>query len=334
MTALSARLIADARQLGFAAAATVELKEAQHFSRYQAWIARGWHSEMDYLERGAVGRSDPRHLLPGAKSALVAALNVRIPPWPTGLSPHVSAYARSADYHRVAGLLLGSLAERAQEYPAGPARFVACVDTAPLLERELAWRAGLGWIGRNTCLITPGVGSFTVLATLLTTFELPGDQTGESRCGSCRRCIDACPTGALDADLGIDARRCLSYLTIEHRGLIPTEFHPYLGETLFGCDRCQQVCPWNNGGPDADLPELRPQNWPAAEQLLPMTSAVFRRWFRGTALDRARRDGLTRNLLIHLNVHRHPQLPRLLDLLRDDPSPVIAGTVQQILEAR
>src|SRR5947208_9830006 len=175
----------------------------------------------------------------------------------------------------------------------------ASVDTSAVLERDLAAAAGLGWIGKNTNLITPGLGSYYFIGIVLTTAVLAADEPHPDRCGTCTACLDACPTGAFDAPYALDARRCIAYLTIEHRGAIPEALHASIGEWLFGCDVCQEVCPWNRHVPTARtaVPALPP---PPAETLVSMTDDEFRERFRGSPLKRARREGLARNAPIVL----------------------------------
>ena len=256
---------------------------------------------MAYLPRGAEKRRDSRLPLPGAKCAIVVALNYG------GKQPAgtVARYARGADYHDV---MLERLRELHRWIEQELGRAVAgkgYVDTAPVLERDLAQRAGLGWIGKNTMLINPTRGSFFFLGALFVDLDLEPDAPFEmDRCGTCTRCLDACPTHAFVEPRVMDARRCISYLTIEHRSDIAPELRPLMGELVYGCDICQDVCPWNHrfasDVPDAALAP-RPENVePDPAELMALTDDEFRGRFRGSPIKRAKRAGLARNAAIAL----------------------------------
>lgn len=299
-------------RVGFAPAET-----PAHADAYLEWLADGHHADMAWMARpDAVRRRlDPREALPGCSSVIVATLSyapAAVPdasPATSGnaATPIVARYARGRDYHDWFEERLDALAAVVREID--PAAAVKrYVDYGPVLEREHAQRAGLGWIGKNTMLIDPLLGSWTLLGELLTTLELPPDDAFlPDRCGTCRRCIDACPTDAILEHRAIDARRCISYLTIELRGSIPVELRPAIGTRVFGCDICQEVCPWNaepaTGDPDA-LMEGRPAAFPAlrawTERLLEMDEASYREAYRGTPLARPGRDAMLRNLCIGL----------------------------------
>jgi epoxyqueuosine reductase len=292
-----------AREAGFELSGIATLTPAATGAAYGRWLERGDQAGMAWMERHRALRHDPRGLLPGARSALVVGLRYAPlagePAPPAGsIWPRVARYARGRDYHlvlrerleRVAGAL------RAQ-FPEAATR--ACVDTAPLLERELAARAGLGAVGKNTNLLHPRFGSWFLLGELLTTLDLAPDAPLADLCGDCTRCLDACPTGALPAPYRLDANRCLSYWTIEHRGEIAEAYREHVAEHLFGCDVCQEVCPWNAREPEpADEPELRlegPRQELDLAGLLGLSAAGYRRAFHGSAMMRARREGLRRN---------------------------------------
>ncbi len=235
-----------AAECGFELAGVAPAEPLPDFARYQEWLARGMAGEMAYLEgrRGEM-RADPRSLLPSARSIIsVGKLYNREPG--AGERLGVARFARGRDYHAVVRAGLRRLVERLKE--AGPFDWKACVDTSPLLERSYARRAGLGWIGKNTCLIREGFGSWFVLGELLVSLELEPDRPPPDRCGKCTRCIEACPTRALvptEHGCFVDARRCISYLTIERRGPIPEDLRASMGGWTYGCDVCQEVCPWN-----------------------------------------------------------------------------------------
>ncbi len=254
-------------------------------------------------------RRDFSAVLPGARTvvAVAASYNARgdgVPPGdgdgPRGL---IARYARGRDYHQAMRARLDLLADFIRRRAGCDVRARACVDSAPLLEREAGMAAGIGFIGKNTMLITPGVGSYTVLGELLVDLALPPDPPERPRCGRCRLCIDVCPTGAIVDEFTIDARRCISYLTIELRGPIPRELRPLVGDMIFGCDLCQEVCPFNTRAPDGTLAELRARpslDAPALIPLLALAGRRYRRFVEGTALRRVRRGQLLRNVCVAL----------------------------------
>jgi epoxyqueuosine reductase len=237
---------------------TVEpLPGAAHLAR---WVADGAHGDMRYMAETAPLRGDPSSLLPGARSVVCVAMSYHTEMEPPELGPAegravVSRYARRKDYHKVIRTRLARLGRFIGERAQG-AFWRTAADTSPLLEKELAQRAGLGWIGKNTCLINRKLGSELLLGELLTTVELPPDESETDHCGTCTLCLTACPTRAFDGPARLDARRCISYLTIEHRGAIPQTALPVLGAHLFGCDICQAVCPWNHHAPPSCAPPL------------------------------------------------------------------------------
>jgi len=248
--------VALALECGFELAGVAAAEPWPDFERYREWLAAGMAGGMSYLagRRGEV-RADPRSLFPAARSIICVGKLYNL----EGESRGISRHARGRDYHHVVRAGLKRLVERLRQ-EAGPFQWKICVDTAPLLERSHARRAGLGWIGKNTCLIREGFGSWFVLGELLVSLDLEPDCPPPDACGTCRLCIDACPTGALvPAAQGfrVDARRCISYLTIEHRGLVPEELRALMGEWVYGCDVCQKVCPWNRGAPVTSDPAWR-----------------------------------------------------------------------------
>ncbi|MBN2055169.1 tRNA epoxyqueuosine(34) reductase QueG [bacterium] len=325
-TTIQPNLIKEAAGMaGFQACGIAGLDLEPDMKRFKAWLDAGRHGGMTYLERNQEIRADPRRLLPGAATAVVVAMSyIHTDPIDTGR--WVSRHARGRDYHLVMKDRLTDLADRLSRM--APLHWRACVDTAPLLERSMARRAGLGWIGRNTNLITPDWGSFIVLGELLIDWEVPPDQVLPDRCGDCRACIEACPTGAL-SDEGLAADRCLSYLTIEHRGCIPSEFHPFFGDMFFGCDRCQSICPWNRITNDLDIGELMPRSLPDVSQLACLTPSGFRRFFQDTSLFRARWSGFMRNLVIHVKARYPEQAAAILAPLRFCGDPLVAATLAE-----
>lgn len=283
-------------------------------SQFLEWVAQGMAGRMGYLtDHRAAIRTDPRNLLSSAKSIICLARLYNTPGGGT-----ISRYARSEDYHETMRRDMRLLVESLQE-ELGPFEYRICVDTAPLLERSYARQAGLGWIGRNTCLINQQFGSYVYLGEILTSLQLAAGTPAPDRCGTCTRCIDACPTDALVVGglrTELDASRCISYFTIELKGDIPEEHRESVGTLAFGCDICQEVCPWNSKAPyasDTGSPDL--------ERLAQLTAEEFRAEFRRTPLWRTRYSGLLRNVAVALgnskDLRHRPTLERLAQ--HDDP---------------
>ncbi len=300
---------AEAMRLGFDAAGVCEAAPAEHHGALLAWVRDGLHGTMAYMDRHAALRSDPRLLLEGARSIVAVAQHYSGPVEVVPGAPRIAAYAQGRDYHRVLRGRLRRLGRWFDEREPGGA-WRACVDSAPILEREFAQRAGLGWFGKNTCLIDSRRGSRFVLGMLLSTVPLEPDAPSQGGCGTCTACIDACPTGAIVSHRGrwtVDARRCISYLTIEHRG--PLDDPSVLGGWTFGCDVCQDVCPFNavrasqpERAPEASDPDLRARReWPALAELAQITDPEWDALTQGSAVRRARWDGLRRNAQANLD---------------------------------
>ena len=288
-----------AGELGFDPVGITALGPAPTHAAFVDWLARGYSGEMTYLPRGADKRRDTRLPFEGATSAIVVGLNYggKQPAGP------IARYARGADYHDVMIERLDTLHAFIQETRGADVRGKAYVDTGPILERDLAQRAGLGWIAKNTMLVNPRRGSFFFLGALLLELELVPDAPFEAdRCGTCTRCLDACPTDAFVAPRVMDATRCISYLTIEHRSAIAEELQPLMGGLIYGCDICQDVCPWNQRfatgiGDPALAP--RPENVnPDIAELASLDDETFRQRFKGSPIKRAKRSGLVRNAAI------------------------------------
>ena len=280
---------------------------AQHVARLKGWVEEGSHAEMEWMTSQLDARCDPQRLLPGARSALVLWLGHRFEPpeRPAHLSGRVATYAWGRDYHNILRRVLRQLVKRVKELEP-QATCHGSVDTSPVLERSFAERAQVGWIGKSTMLIHPRRGTYGSLAVLLTTLELPSaPEPHPGRCGTCQDCITLCPTGALSAR-GLDARRCISYWTIEHRGVIPREMRPLIGEWVFGCDVCQEVCPWNRRAPYEDETSealwspQRSRAWPDLVAWLEMSDEALSESLLGSPLRRALPSGLKRNALINL----------------------------------
>ncbi len=331
MMALADEIKRRARKLGFDLVGITDPGAADHAAFYHRWLARGYHAGMDYMARpDAVSkRADPRRIMPETRSILVVGMNYYPGDFPPAerLDGRVSRYAWGLDYHPVMLERLHQLAGWIDAHTDPSLMHRAYVDTGPLLERELAQRAGLGWIGKNANLIHPRHGSYFFLGELLLNLDLEADAPSTSdRCGRCTACLDACPTGALVAPRTLDARRCLSYLTIEHRGALPLPLRPLLEDRVFGCDICQEVCPWNRRfARPADEPAFRPLH-PTLDlpQLLQLDGDSFRARFRDTPLWRPRRAGLLRNAAVVLGNLGDPAALPALQAARSAPQPLIA----------
>jgi epoxyqueuosine reductase len=337
------RLKARARELGFDQVGVAPAATPAHGDWLLEWVERGWHGQMSWMAREDTlrRRTSLQDALPGCRSVVVVTLNYAggaddpaargagDPATGEGrdpLAPVVARYARGRDYHGLFEEKLEALGETLRELDPD-ARVKPYVDYGPVMEREHAQRAGLGWIGKNTCLIDPGLGSWLLLGTLLTTVELvPDDPFTEDRCGSCTRCIEACPTDAIRGPRELDARRCISYLTIELDGSIPEELRPKIGNRIFGCDICQEVCPWNRDAPPGDTPDLQPGrpvafdsmvDW--AEELLGLSDLDYEERYGDTALERPGRDAMLRNLCVGLGNSGRPEeaVPVLERCVRD-----------------
>jgi epoxyqueuosine reductase len=336
MSDLKSSLIERAHSLGFSLVGVARASEADGFDRLREWLERGYAGEMTYLHRHADARQHPSSILPEVQSVIMLGLNYAntdVAPSPN--SGRVARYAQGPDYHDVLRAKLNELLDWVRdEVPGCVGRGI--VDTAPLLERDFARRAGLGWFGKNTMLLNRRQGSYLFLAALLLNLELEADAPHEtSHCGTCTACLDACPTDAFRGPGWLDARRCISYLTIELRSSVPEEWREGIGDWLFGCDVCQEVCPWNRRRPlegtvtlahRDDLESLD------AIELLGLDEPAFRERFRGTAFLRAKRRGLLRNAALVLgNVGDERALPALRRAA-EDPEPLIAEAARWAIE--
>ena len=281
-----------AASLGFAAAGIAKAGASRSFARYREWLDAGMHADMSYLARRAQERETPAALLPSARSVIVAA--ARYPS--RGGSRWYSAYAQGRDYHDVLRVRLRTLADEIAARAPRPVRSRVCVDTAPLLEREWAVRAGLGWLGRQNCLVVPAAGCCVFLGVLLLDLELEASLEKPSQCGNCRLCLEACPTGALRPDGFLDARVCRSYLSIEHAGALPAGPGAGLAGTLYGCDACTACCPWTSRGEHLVLPEFRPMTQlPDPDQVMRLSAGGFDRVFSESPVHRIGLERLRRN---------------------------------------
>ena len=322
--------------LGFDLVGVAPARPAPESAFLREWLARGYAGEMQYLARRPEARADPRRVLPGAQSVVAVALvydpGERAPA--AAASGEVARYAGGDDYHDVLLDRLRALGSAVEALALPAPRTRVYVDTGPVLERVSAALAGLGWIGKNTCLIHPRLGSYLFLGVLLTDLELEPDVREPDHCGSCRACLDACPTGAFPEAYVLDARRCLSYTTIEARGAIPEELREGHGHHVFGCDVCQEVCPWNRRTHRERPPDplglrarLTPRpEWvrPALGWILSLDEPGWRGATRGTALRRAKYRGLLRNALVASGNSGDPALAPLVRRHAEGPDPLLA----------
>lgn len=329
-------LTAQVERLGFSLVGVAPVEPAghgwyaPHAERLKAWIAAGHHADMQWIAERAAERIMPGQLMPDVKSAIALWMDHRCP---TPARPtdrpigRVAAYAWGRDYHNIARKALKKLRRWCLErWP--DAKTYACVDTGPVLERAFAERAGVGWIGKSTMLIHPRKGTFGTLAVLFLDQDLPTGEAHPFRCGTCTACIDDCPTGAIGPD-GVDARKCISYWTIEHRGIIPVELRHQFGDWVFGCDICQDVCPWNNHAERADPALWKPKAehaWPDLVDWITAPAADLKARLVGSPIQRPGVSGLRRNALIALANQGHTEaLPAVRTAMRD-ADPIVRAT--------
>jgi epoxyqueuosine reductase len=343
----------QAQALGFDVCRFTTAAPPQSAPQLREWLALERHGQMAYLERNARKRTDPQQVLPGARTVITLGASYAEEGQETPGSQCaegrlqgaagsdaeggeetpgnqcgvVARYARYADYHDILGRRLKELTGFVDQLGGQGTRSLWYVDTGPVLERDLAQRAGLGFIGKHTNLISRQLGNWIFLSEIFTTLELGPDAPERNRCGSCARCIAACPTGAIRAPFQLDARRCISYLTIELKGAIPIELRPAIGNRIYGCDDCLAACPWNRFARQGQLmrPHRRPDlAAPGLLDLLALDEPAFRRLFAGTPMLRTRRRGLLRNVCVALGNTAGPTALPALDKAAADPEPLIA----------
>jgi epoxyqueuosine reductase len=321
------RIKALGRALGLDLVGVAPAAPLDRANYYKAWLAAGYAGSMTWLLRHADLRQDPRRLLPQARSVICGAISCHRqapePPDKTQPSGRIASYARGKDYHLVLRQILAELVKRLREEFAEPFAARICVDTAPVLERELARLAGLGWIGKNTCLINPELGSDLLLGEIITSLDLAPDRPIADQCGRCARCLRACPAGAFPAPYQLNASRCVSYLTIEHRGPIPDKLHAAIGNWIFGCDVCQEVCPYNRHAPLGRQPDIMTDLLPPfleLKRVLCLTDEEYRRLTHQNAAGRATLAMWRRNATIALA--NHPTGPRRRGSAGTDPAPL------------
>jgi epoxyqueuosine reductase len=303
--ALAARIKSSAREIGFDLVGIAPADPSRYAGYLRRWLDEGNAGEMQYLSRRFEERVRPGTYVPEAKSVICVAINyyAKLEPLPdAGRKTHgrIARYALGDDYHQLIKSRLHALADEIRSMcPEAVTR--SCVDTAPVLEKELSARSGIGWFGKNSCLINPNIGSWLLLGEIVTTLDLPSDEAATDHCGTCTRCIDACPTGAITAPYQLDARRCISYLTIEHRSEIDSELQPKIGNWLYGCDVCQDVCPHNSKAAPTSHAEFQPR-FPTGSldvhEVFSWTEEEYRTRLRGSAMKRIQLPVLKRNATI------------------------------------
>jgi epoxyqueuosine reductase len=346
---LKARLILYAQQIGFDSCRIAACAAPTYGTEFRAWLREGAHGEMNYMERGEEKRCDPQKVLPGARSIVVLALNYFQgeqletarhravgPRGRAGSKGKIARYGWGDDYHGVIRQKLDKMDHFLRDLGGQQKCYV---DTGPILERDHAAQAGIGWHGKNTMLIDERLGTWFFLAEILTTLELPPDQPVADRCGTCERCIKACPTGAITAPHRLDARRCISYLTIELKGSIPLELRPLVGDRIFGCDDCLDACPWNRFAQISHETAFAARHSTIGMSLreyLELTDAEFQAVFKNSPIKRIKRRGFLRNVCVALgNAGDVSDIPAL-ERAAADPEPLIAEhaawAIQRILE--
>ncbi len=327
---LKSRIVEEAEALGFDAVRFASADAAGGAgASLDRFLTEGRHGDMAWLADTAERRKSPQALWPEARSVILLGLNYGRGGDPLAILDEpsrgaISIYAKSADYHDIIKTKLKVLARRVQEFAGGEVKVF--VDTAPVMEKPLAAKAGLGWQGKHTNLVSREFGSWLFLGSIFTTAEIGADPPEEDHCGACRRCLDICPTGAFTAPYEIDARACISYLTIEHKGHIAPRFRVAMGNRIYGCDDCLAVCPWNKFARVSRETKLAVRtecDSPPLTELLALDDAAFRARFRGTPIKRTGRDRFVRNALIAAGNSRDVSLAPQVEALLSDPSPLV-----------
>jgi epoxyqueuosine reductase len=335
----SAELLKQAAlEAGFDLAGIAPVEDFPELATFREWVSAGRAGDMKYLESknddGELRRASLKSVFPWARSVLVCAINYNTPhPYSTQVRNSdrawISRYAWSReDYHNSVLRRLKQVETKLQQFGGNCAIETRCyVDTGPIVERVFARYAGVGWTGKNTCIINQKIGSWLFLGVIVTSLELAPDLPAPDRCGTCMRCIEACPTQALIAPYELDSTKCISYLTIEKRGTIPEELREGLGQQVFGCDICQDVCPWNRRAPATTHPEFQAREGlfnPALAWLAEISADEFREIFRASPIKRTKRSGLRRNALIAIGNSGDRQFMPLIERALHDPDPIIS----------
>ena len=328
-TELKARLVSFAREIGFDSCRVAACDAPAHANDFRQWLREGAHGEMNYMQRGEEKRCDPQKILPDAQSIVILALNYfhreQAPQRSlTAATGRIARYAWGEDYHDVIANKLDKIDQFLRSFGG---RQKCYVDTGPVLERDHAAQAGIGWHSKSTMLIDQRLGTWFFLAEILTTLELPPDEPVPDRCGTCERCIAACPTDAITAPHRLDARRCISYLTIELKGAIPLQLRSLIGDRIFGCDDCLDACPWNRFAQESRESAFSARGSTAGISLreyLELNDDQFRKLFTNSPIKRIKRRGFLRNVCVALgNVGDPSDLPAL-ECAAADPEPLIA----------
>jgi epoxyqueuosine reductase len=312
MPALTAHEVkAEALLLGFDACYITPAGESPHYDSFEQWILEGKHGQMDWLAREPERRKNTGNLLPECRSVILTGTNYfQTAPPQRG---KIATYALGQDYHDLLGERLRTLCSWMESRAGG--RHRPFVDTSAVMEKPLAMQAGLGWQGKNTMLIHRRMGNWLSLGGILSSLELSEDKPETDHCGSCHRCIDACPTGAITAPYQLDARRCIAYLTIEHKGPIPLEYRKAIGDRLFGCDDCLSICPWNRWAQESREAHFQPIPRPELREMLQWDDATFRKHYRGSPIFRLKHPRWLRNICVVLgNIGTGEDLPSLQTL--------------------
>ncbi|MCX7042144.1 MAG: tRNA epoxyqueuosine(34) reductase QueG [Gammaproteobacteria bacterium] len=329
-------------EFGFQQAGIAGVDLSEDETHLRDWLAQGQHGRMEYMARHGDKRSRPAELQPGTLRVISVRMDYGTDDdesaWKTlrdGSRAYVARYALGRDYHKLMRARLQKLADRISD-EVGAFGYRVFVDSAPVLERALARNAGLGWIGKNACLINKGAGSWFFLGEIFTDLPLPVDEEASAHCGTCTRCIDICPTQAIVAPNRVDARRCISYLTIELRGSIPEEFRVAIGNRIFGCDDCQLVCPWNKFAKRFDEPDFRARNdldRASLVELFAWTEEEFLGRTEGSAIRRTGYEGWLRNIAVALgNAATAPEIVEALKARAGDPSEIVREHVEWALQ--
>ena len=341
LAAIKRELASRARELGFGRLGVARLEIPEDERRLLEWLDAGFHGEMQYMQRHGRKRSRPRELVPGT----VRLISARMDYWPGEArdagealadrqAGYISRYALGRDYHKVLRKALARLAAEVAER-IGPFGYRVCVDSAPVLEKALAREAGLGWIGKHTNLIAADAGSWFFLGEILTDLPLPADEPASAHCGTCTACIPACPTAAIVAPYRLDARRCISYLTIEYAGAIPHSLRPAMGNRIYGCDDCQLVCPWNKFARAASHPDFKVRHGldaPRLTELFAWSEAQFEQRMRGSAIYRIGYLRWSRNIAVALgNAPGSGAAIEALHRRRNDPSALVREHIEWAL---
>ncbi len=340
MKALAARIKRWGLELGFQAVGIADADLSAAEPRLAEWLDRGWHGEMDYMARHGTIRARPAALVPGTLRVISCRMDYssslcdETAALKDGSRAIVARYARGRDYHKLVRIRLQKLCDRI-EAATGPFRYRAFCDSAPVMEVELAARAGIGWRGKNTLLLARDAGSYFFLGEIFTDLALPADAPAGEHCGTCSACIGACPTGAIRAPYQLDARRCISYLTIEHRSAIPEELRPLIGNRVYGCDDCQAFCPWNAFARVSQEADFSVRNGLDAASLVALfgwTEAQFGERMRGSAIRRIGYERWLRNLAVGLgNAPTSREVVRSLKQRQDHPSGLVREHVRWAL---